>query len=101
MSAVFQSLPEALINVVMHMQARKVMSRAEVRSGWLYLSVQDDGCGFDVERGRQSATQRHSFGLPGMEERVALTGGRLRIHSVPMEGPRVQMWLPATSDKGR
>ena len=82
-------------------EARNVTIRAEIRSGELYLSFQDDGRGFDVERARQSATQGYSFGLLGMEERVALTGGRLRIHSVPTEGIRVEMWLPARSDKGR
>lgn len=101
MSAVVQSLPEALTNVVKHVQARNVRVRAEIRSGELYLSVQHDGRGFDGERGRQSATQGYSFGLLGAPERVALTGGHLRIHSVPMEGTRVEMWLPARSDKGR
>lgn len=87
---------EALTNVVKHAHAKNVTLRAEIRSGELYIVVQDDGRGFDVEGGRQAATDGFGFGLLGMEERVALAGGRLRIHSVATEGTRVEMWLPAT-----
>ena len=58
--------------------------------GALLLTVRDDGTGFDVAAARKQAA---SQGLLGMQERVALVGGELRIESGP-EGTTVRARLP-------
>jgi signal transduction histidine kinase len=82
--ALFRVVQEALSNVAKHALA----SRAEVsmsrRGRTLRLAVEDDGCGFDVEAARDSR-----LGLFGMQERLALIGGTLAIHSAPGRGTRV------------
>lgn len=57
------------------------------------MTVADDGRGFDV-----AAAVGPGFGIPLMQERAALAGGRLRILSNPGEGTVVRMILPTLPD---
>ena len=62
---------------------------------WVILSVQDDGCGFDLESvAQQTGSSSHHFGLVGMSERVKLLGGKLCIVSEPGEGTSIEVSLP-------
>jgi signal transduction histidine kinase len=63
----------------------------------LELVVQDDGVGFDVGAARNRASQGHSMGLLGMEERVTLIGGQLAIASSPGSGTTVTAHFPIDS----
>jgi two-component system sensor histidine kinase UhpB len=58
------------------------------------LSVRDDGAGFDVEAAWARAAEGRSVGLSGMQERVALAGGRLEIRSAPGAGTTVSVRFP-------
>jgi signal transduction histidine kinase len=57
----------------------------------LRISVEDDGIGFHVE---EALAKPGSFGLTGMNERVALLGGKLQVDSRPRRGTRVSIRLP-------
>lgn len=91
----FRVVQEALSNVAKHARA----SRAEVsmsrRGRTLRLTVEDDGRGFDVEAARDSR-----LGLFGMQERLALVGGTLAIHSAPGRGTRVCAEVPLPRSRG-
>jgi PAS domain S-box-containing protein len=90
----FRVAQEALTNVVRHARAQRV--RVELRSadGELHLRVRDDGAGFDVAEARQRAVRGGSLGLLGMQERVALIRGRIKIHSASGKGAEVHVSLP-------
>ena len=51
--------------------------------------VEDDGKGFDPEKPTDDG-----FGLVGMQERLALLGGRLEIESTPEAGTTVAAEVP-------
>ncbi|MBT2135402.1 PAS domain-containing protein [Croceibacterium sp. LX-88] len=75
----FRVCQEALTNVYRHAQARKVRVALEVRDGVIFLTVKDDGIGFD-----DSASDRIlGVGLPGMRERMARLGGSVVITGDP------------------
>jgi signal transduction histidine kinase len=57
--------------------------------GALRVQVEDRGAGFDPTSARGAST-----GLSGMEERVSLLGGTLRLESAPGAGTRVEAELP-------
>lgn len=78
----FRILQEALTNVMRHAGAHSVEVRLWQEAGALCLSVGDDGKGFDPAQRRPG----QSFGLVGMQERVLMLGGQLRIDSRPGEG---------------
>ena len=76
---------EALTNVARHAQAHRVLV-CLARDGQLVrLSVEDDGVGFDAA----SRWTSGGLGLFGMQERLSLVGGSLRIDSRPGKGTRI------------
>jgi len=85
---VYRLAQEGLNNIVKHAGADRVRISVREDGDALVLEVEDDGRGFDP----QSAPRR--FGLVGMQERVLLAGGELRIESEPKGGTRVTARLP-------
>jgi signal transduction histidine kinase len=84
---------EALTNVREHARATAVHVAAGVTARGVSLAVVDDGRGFDVARARR-ASARGRLGLSGMDARVRLLGGRLRIESRRGGPTRVEATIP-------
>jgi two-component system sensor histidine kinase UhpB len=93
-TACFRIVQEALTNVVRHAGAHRVDITLSGSGTQLELVVCDDGRGFDVAAERQSALRGGSLGLLGMQERVALLGGRIAMKSAPGTGTTVVVRLP-------
>lgn len=85
----FRLVQEALTNIGKYAQAKQVEVRLMIEDSDAQLLVRDDGVGFDPQRVGQ---KRH--GLTGMRYRVEAENGRLRVHSVPGLGTRIEAWLP-------
>jgi signal transduction histidine kinase len=73
-TAVYRVAQEALTNVVRHAEATRVTLDVAATQTEIRLAVTDDGHGFDA-----TAARGRGFGVAGMRERVALTGGTLTI----------------------
>ena len=56
----------------------------------MFLSVEDDGIGFDVE----AVKERGGLGLISMEERARLVNGTLSIEAQPGHGARISLTIP-------
>lgn len=87
--AVAGAVAEAVANAGKHAAARRVVVFLEVgEDGVLFVSVRDDGTGFDaaaVPAGRGLQASVHG--------RVAEVGGRAEVVSTPGEGTEVRLWL--------
>jgi signal transduction histidine kinase len=92
--ACFRVAQEALTNVVRHAQARTVSVELLQDAEALHLKIQDDGVGFDYAAARFGAGREGKLGLLGMEERVALVGGRLACKSQPRHGTQIHASFP-------
>jgi signal transduction histidine kinase len=88
-TAIYRIAQEALTNALKHSGARTVEIAVAEFEGEVGVRVRDDGGGYDA---RASAG---GFGLRGMQERVELLGGRLRIQSSQGEGTTVEARVPA------
>ncbi|MDQ6807395.1 MAG: GAF domain-containing protein [Actinomycetota bacterium] len=86
-TAVYRLVQEALTNVSKHANAKRVMIDVGATDGQVKLEIADDGTGFDV------GVADAGFGLTGMRERVALTGGTIDISS-DGSGTTVRATLP-------
>jgi signal transduction histidine kinase len=86
----FRITQEALRNIKKHSGANQAEVRLEQQDGRLHLSVSDCGRGFDSNK----PPAEHGIGIHSMEERLRLLGGKLEIQSRPMEGTRIDAWLP-------
>jgi signal transduction histidine kinase len=84
--AAYRIAAEACTNVIRHAQASRCSIKAEVRGGWLTLTVADDGRGF----GADAAV---GVGLQSLHDRADEVGGSLEIRSAP-GGTTVSSRLP-------
>jgi two-component system, NarL family, sensor kinase len=84
---------EALRNVTKHADASAVMIRAARDDGVVFLSVKDDGRGFDPQTSRDAESERH-FGLRFLEDLAREADGRLIVKSSPGTGTYVRVEVP-------
>ena len=88
----FRITQEALQNVKKHSHAGSAEVRAEGQEQKIHLSVSDRGTGFE------QGTRQSGIGIRSMEERVRLVGGQFAVVSRPMEGTKVDVWVPIGSE---
>ena len=89
--ALFRILQEAITNIAKHAQAASGTVQLCFNQSSVVARITDDGRGFDPVASR--ATWQ-TFGLLGIEERVALLGGTLRIDSHENRGTRITLDIP-------
>jgi signal transduction histidine kinase len=87
-TCIYRVAQEALNNVTRHSAALHAIITVRQEGNSLFLTVTDDGRGFDPERTR-------GLGMLGMEERVRQLGGHFEVRSTPGKGATLQVILPA------
>ncbi len=97
--AAYRIVQEALRNVVQHARASHVHVEVHFEDRSLLLLVQDDGRGFEPPNLPDTLAREGHFGLMGIQERVLLYGGQLKIQSKPGEGTALSVRLPYSSRK--
>jgi len=88
-TALYRIVQEALANVVKHADASRVSILITQNDRSVAAVVEDDGRGFDPD-----AEDGDVLGLVGMQERVRLVGGRLRIESAEGRGTTIAAEVP-------
>jgi two-component system sensor histidine kinase UhpB len=91
--AVYQVAREALTNTLKHSAARTVWISLREDAGGILLTVEDDGCGFDLRGNDPKRMQRH-FGIELMRERATMSGGSFHLRSSPGAGTTVELRVP-------
>ena len=86
-ATIYRLVQEATNNAIKHAEPRRISVTVSRGDATVEVTVADDGKGFDPDRAERS------FGLIGMQERVALSGGNLEIDSVPGRGTEVRAAL--------
>lgn len=89
-SVIFRIAQESLTNVARHAGATQVLMTLSQSEHRLTLTVQDNGCGFDMAARRPEA----GFGLLSMTERAMSLGGQTRIESTPGSGTSITIEVP-------
>ncbi len=87
---IFRIVQEGLRNVKRHSGAIRAEVRLEAIANALYLSIADEGVGFDVTK----RSTRSGLGIRSMQERLRLLGGRVEIRSRPGHGTKVEVKVP-------
>lgn len=90
----FRILQEAVSNILRHANASKVIINLRPKDEQVVLEIQDNGRGFDVQKATGEALTRKQFGLLGMQERVSLVNGTLKVDSIPGEGTTLRVDVP-------
>ena len=89
---VFRVLQECLGNVAKHSRARSVEVLLRNGDDGCWLSVSDDGVGFDPVTATNGGGE--GVGLMGMRERADLVSGTLSIDGRPGHGTCVVLKIP-------
>jgi PAS domain S-box-containing protein len=97
-TACFRIAQEALTNVARHAQAGSVSVQLERSWDRMFLTVMDDGVGFDLDSMRKNTVAASALGLRGMEERALAVGGHIEIDSGSGHGTRVRASFPLRPD---
>ena len=98
-TTLFRVAQETANNILRHADAKNVSIRLWSKQGLVYLEVQDDGQGFDVERTSGKAVSNKQLGLLGIKERVSLVGGRVQVESVLGIGSRIYVSIPFPNEE--
>jgi signal transduction histidine kinase len=88
-TCIYRVTQEALTNCARHAQAQNVRITVHGSTDRIFLTVTDDGVGFDF-----SDSVGAGLGLIGMEERVKKLGGTLSISSRAQRGTVLEVQLP-------
>ena len=87
---VYRIVQEALGNVRKHAGASNVQLRVASGEGGVDVRIEDDGCGSS----RATQHEPGHLGVVGMGARAEMSGGRLRVRSVPGHGTIIEFWIP-------
>ena len=88
--AVYRILQELINNAMKHANADKLNIQLFMRDDFLFITVEDDGVGFDVE----SARLKKGLGLSSVESRVKVMNGEVEWDSEVGEGTSVSIRIP-------
>jgi signal transduction histidine kinase len=91
---VFRTARELLENARKHSGAREVRVVSGELAGLVYLTVRDNGTGFDVRLKLGDVPDRRYGGLVAAEQRARAVGGSLTVESAPGLGTLVHVSWP-------
>lgn len=92
---IFRIIQELFQNIIKHAAAKQVVMQLSHNNGRLYVTVEDDGKGFDLGE----VSRGDGIGLKNIESRVRLLQGELDIQTAPGKGTSVLVALPVSSSK--
>lgn len=101
----YRLIQECCNNIAKHSAARNINISVRTADGRVWLQVEDDGVGFDVE---EAFARPGTYGLSGVRERVAVLGGACVVSSARAEdkpsgrtGTQLQIELPLPGRHGK
>jgi len=98
--ALFRVVQEAISNIARHARAHQVQITVLPADGGTTVQVSDDGVGFDLGEKLDLGRRQPSFGLLGMQERLATVNGQLQIRSSPGQGTQLRVYVPSEAHGG-
>lgn len=98
-TTIYRIIQESLSNVAKHAGANSASVVIERAETLLRLTIEDDGCGFEVATAGKLAREQFAggLGIAGMRERVALIGGEIEIESSIGNGSTIFVRIPLES----
>ena len=83
-----------MTNIARHAAAKQVGILLQCTASTVKLIVEDDGCGFDVERVLNGGGKTKGLGLLGIRERSSFVNGTLTIESSRGNGTTIYVEAP-------
>ncbi len=93
----FRAVRELLVNIAKHAQAKHAAVVIEEKNGNLYLTVEDDGIGYQNSIRIKTGKNRKNFGLLSIRERLDYLKGKMIIDSEQIQGTKITITIPIRS----
>jgi two-component system sensor histidine kinase DegS len=90
----FRIVQEALRNIAKHAQASKAEVKVKFEKQKVRVTISDDGVGFQLPESLGELLHSGKLGLAGMQERVQLLGGNLKLKSKEGKGTTIVATAP-------
>ncbi|MCK4886220.1 MAG: transporter substrate-binding domain-containing protein [Planctomycetes bacterium] len=90
----FRDVKELLNNVVKHSKAKSVAVNIRKGNSHIYLTVKDDGVGFDYKEVFPPKSEKKGMGLFGIREKIEYFGGSMQVESKIGEGTVITLKKP-------
>ena len=87
----YRIIQEQLSNILKYAKAKNVSVIIEIAEMLYYLSIEDDGVGFDP------AKRSKGIGLTNIESRCSLFNGTMELITAPGKGCRIKVQLPVSN----
>ena len=84
---IYRIIQELLSNAIRHAQAKNILVQCSQNEAHVFITVEDDGIGFDVNK----TAGQNGIGLSNIKSRVEFLKGKFEIHSAPGEGTTVNI----------
>ena len=92
--AIYRIVQEALNNIIKHAKAKNVYVSLLNKGNVLFLSVEDDGVGFDKNKAMKISKGKGPLGLIIMQERAMQLDGELTVESSLGKGTHLLAEIP-------
>lgn len=93
-TVLYRVVQEALENIGRHSGADHAEIELTESADRLFLTVRDNGCGFDMKKGAEEEWMLESFGIHSMKTRIELCNGTFQLESEPGRGTQVTASFP-------
>jgi two-component system sensor histidine kinase UhpB len=90
---IYRIIQEQLTNIIRHAGAKKAVIKLYNTATTVYLSIQDDGIGFNTTQSRKGV------GITNILNRVETYNGTAHIFSSPGKGCRLEVSIPLGNEK--
>ncbi|MFZ1807133.1 MAG: sensor histidine kinase [Cyclobacteriaceae bacterium] len=91
---IYRVVQESATNALKHAHASHIRVDFRWTDNSLFITIADDGLGFDMASIKNKVSGRHGLGLYNLENRVALLGGELTFEKNDPSGTVVSVVLP-------
>ena len=90
-TGIYRIIQEQLHNIFKHAGAKNVNIAFAAIKGSIYITVEDDGKGYDVKQ------KRKGLGISNITHRVEAFNGKVKIQSKAGEGYKTEVIIPCAS----
>jgi len=88
---ILRLLQEIINNIIKHAQATSIQIDAYIKSDALFLTVKENGIGFNYE---ESKSKKSGMGLASIQKRIEMIKGKIDVSSAPEKGTSVFIEIP-------
>lgn len=94
---IYRIIHECLMNSAKHADANKIELLLKDENGEIYISIKDDGIGFENKKNISDENNKH-YGLAIVKDRVSYLNGKYSISSDENKGTHIEVRIP--NEKG-